>query len=81
MPRLTISTEMYHKLASKQNYACAICGKLEWDCPRKRLYVDHNHRTGEIRSLLCGQCNTALGMVKENPRIAGGLLGYIKRWN
>ncbi len=62
----------YWRLYEMQNGNCAICRK------RKKLVLDHCHRTGKIRGLLCSNCNTALGLVKENLEIIEGLRTYLK---
>lgn len=46
-----------------------------------RLHMDHDHSTGEFRALLCGGCNSALGMLKENPDRMTGLREYIERFS
>ena len=51
---------------------CEACGS------DKRISVDHNHETGEYRGVLCGTCNTALGMVHENVEKLEGIINYIK---
>jgi hypothetical protein len=51
-----ISLEIYESILIEQNYCCAICGKHQSNF-KKRLAVDHNHETGEIRGLLCTGCN------------------------
>lgn len=51
-----ITVEMYDSLLLKQDSRCAICGKHQDEFP-KRLAVDHDHKTGEIRGLLCTYCN------------------------
>ncbi len=54
----------YEQMFTAQNNQCAICGKEE---TRKlkgtvmRLCVDHDHKTGKIRALLCHDCNSGLG--------------------
>lgn len=53
-------------LKVQQKYKCAICGTHEDDCSRKTLFVDHNHDTGEVRGLLCSQCNSAIGLMYDN---------------
>jgi hypothetical protein len=68
----------YEAMAEAQNYCCAICGGYETG-KNKKLHVDHDHETKEVRSLLCTRCNTALGLVKEDPEIALSLLNYIQR--
>jgi hypothetical protein len=64
-----ITIEDYADLLEKQNGLCAICGEnrnpvhkngTEWS-----LCVDHNHDTGKVRGLLCGKCNTAIGMMDD----------------
>lgn len=51
-----IDLDQYNQLLEQQEHRCAICLKHEDEC-KKRLAVDHNHKTGEIRGLLCNHCN------------------------
>lgn len=44
------------KLAIAQNKKCGVCGKDESEF-KNRLAVDHNHKTGQVRGLLCYRCN------------------------
>ena len=55
----------YNRIYSKQRGLCAICGThaIDLNC---FLCVDHNHKTGKIRGLLCNKCNTGLGMFAES---------------
>ena len=56
----------YEALHDKQNGVCAICEGL---CSTgRRLAVDHNHMTGEIRGLLCSRCNRGIGLFKEQAK-------------
>ncbi len=57
-----ISKEDYKKLFEKQNGKCAIC-ELTF---KESLCVDHNHKTGKVRGLLCHNCNRAIGLFKDN---------------
>jgi len=64
-----ITLEQYEEMVAKQDNKCAICNKKETVSLRGKLAnlsVDHCHKTGKIRSLLCQNCNRALGMLKEN---------------
>ena len=60
LTRYGISLEQYNELLEKQDNKCAICLVSQSDLSR-RLDVDHNHITGEIRGLLCSSCNVAIG--------------------
>ena len=54
---LGVSEETYTALLEKQEGGCAICGNPP---KTRRLHVDHNHRTGKVRGLLCFRCNRGL---------------------
>ena len=66
--RYGISIEDYEEMLKKQKGACAICGKKECiPCYGKvrRLSIDHEHRTGKVRGLLCSNCNLLLRAVED----------------
>lgn len=50
----------------KQGGCCAICGTKEKDATRKILFVDHDHKTGKVRGLLCHHCNSGLGYFMDS---------------
>jgi hypothetical protein len=52
------------------------CGNLY--CKRKFQAIDHEHSTGVVRGLLCRACNTALGLLRDDPRRIAGLIRYLK---
>jgi Recombination endonuclease VII len=54
---LGVSTEDYERMLAEQGGGCAICGAPP---KTRRLHVDHNHKTGKVRGLLCFRCNRAL---------------------
>lgn len=63
-----ITLEDYNQLLKEQNYVCKICGEI--DKNGNDLSVDHNHKTGKIRGLLCMKCNISLGIIevyKKDP--------------
>jgi hypothetical protein len=74
-----ISITDYNLLIQKQNYQCATCGTHEQNCKRKVLCVDHCHKTGVIRGLLCHNCNVSLGLLKDNIDIINNLINYLKK--
>lgn len=60
------------------NPRCDVTYPLEMDDYRKGLHVDHDHKTGQFRGLLCPGCNIALGMAGENAERLIGLVEYLK---
>ena len=72
-----ITLEEYSLLLENQNHKCAICGVDK--CPSGRsLAVDHDHKTNKIRGLLCQNCNTGLGLFKDNTNHIEKALLYLK---
>lgn len=65
----------YLKMLFIQNEVCRICKE---ECPSGRnLAVDHDHKTGEIRGLLCGRCNRGLGYFKDDPLLLREAAWYL----
>lgn len=58
---------------------CAICTNPM--VPGKLTCVDHCHKIGKVRSLLCQNCNAAIGMLREDPFIISSALSYIEAHN
>lgn len=73
-----ISLEEYNDKLIKQNHKCAICGVDEIE-QNRNLCVDHNHKTGKVRDLLCSPCNTGLGMFKENIDTLIQAISYLNK--
>lgn len=69
--RFKLTVAQRTEMEVKQNNLCAVCNKsetvLDFQTGKvKRLSVDHNHTTGEIRGLLCSQCNLGLGHLDDS---------------
>lgn len=56
----------YDEMLEQQRGGCAICGGVSSD--GSRLAVDHDHETGEVRGLLCMNCNLKLGWYDKNKQ-------------
>jgi hypothetical protein len=54
---------------------CEVCNMES----EKTLHFDHNHETGEFRGWICGPCNRAIGIVKENPDTLRALADYLEQ--
>ncbi len=76
-----LTIEEYNKLLKKQNGVCVICGKKEivkWKGILKSLAVDHNHKTGKVRGLLCYKCNIGIGFFQEDILILKKAIEYLE---
>ncbi len=63
-----ISIEDYETILKKQDSKCAICGATKKRKNLKSFFlcVDHDHRSGKIRGILCNKCNTALAFFNDS---------------
>lgn len=78
-----ISLKVYKKILDEQNNVCAICKLPESiintvSGKKLDLAVDHNHKTGKIRGLLCGKCNKALGVFNDDASYLLKVIDYLK---
>lgn len=73
-----LTIEQYEFLVEKQNGVCAICKKED---TIGRLSVDHCHKTGKIRGLLCRNCNSMLGLAKESSILLRAGIDYLKSFD
>ena len=75
-----ITIDQYDAMLKFQNNCCNIC-KTHKSEFKKNLAVDHCHKTGKVRKLLCHKCNTTLGLMDENIDNLNKLIEYIKEYN
>ena len=78
-----ISYDQFKQKFIDQNGKCACCG-IEFKMNGKsseRACVDHNHKTQQIRDLLCGRCNLAAGNVLDSSYKASQLARYLQKWD
>lgn len=74
--KYNMTVEMYNQLLQKQNGGCAICGRKP---KTKPLNVDHCHKTGKIRGLLCPPCNRSLGILGDNEDSLLKVIDYLRK--
>jgi hypothetical protein len=67
------SLEWYNETLAAQGGKCLLCG----DVPKHRLNVDHCHKTGVVRGLICSPCNTALGHLENHPSLLEAIEVYL----
>jgi hypothetical protein len=70
-----ITEAQYARLLAAHVGRCWICGKLP---AKRRLHVEHDHKTGRIRGLACWKCNTGLARYSDNPVILRAAADYLE---
>ncbi len=84
--KFNISLKRYIKMLNEQDGRCLICGRkfdeIYSNPKQNHIYytprIDHDHKTGKVRGILCHHCNTALGSFNENPLILIRAIKYLK---
>lgn len=82
MSSFGLTVEEYDKLFIEQNGNCKICGNPETVIDKRtgkfrRLAVDHDHKTGKVRGLLCQKHNTMIGLAEDSIEILEAAKNYI----
>lgn len=73
-----IRQDEFDALLARQDGKCAVCGGGP-NGPGTRLHIDHCHTSNRIRGLLCAKCNTAVGLLGDDPKRADALAAYLRR--
>ena len=74
----------YEKMLKSQDGKCTICGSTKPGINGnviKKFAVDHDHKTGKIRTLLCANCNQGLGNFKDSPTLLRQAAEYLDSFN
>ena len=77
LSKYSLSIKDYQIMLDRQGGVCSICGRNEMGA-KKRLSVDHNKRTGAVRGLLCGKCNSVLGFVDDSIERLQNAIKYLE---
>lgn len=75
--RFGITIEQYDSMLEAQGNCCAICKRPPR--PERRLAVDHDHSTGDIRGLLCTACNRELRYFDGHPDYLANAIAYLTK--
>lgn len=85
LKRYNLTVEQFDAMYEAQERRCGVCA-YEFDRTKQGQFyphIDHDHATGIVRGLLCSRCNTALGLLRDNPAILTlarlYLLNYARR--
>jgi hypothetical protein len=76
--RYGLTQEQYGALLLRQDGCCAICKSPE-PKGRGRWHVDHDHKTGAVRALLCTGCNLGVGHFRDDPKLLRAAADYLER--
>lgn len=74
--RYGLTWQAYLNMVTSQSSGCAICGSFLFSSERNS-HVDHDHKTGKVRAILCRKCNMALGLMDEDVEIVLKMANYI----
>ena len=77
--RYGITIEEYDIMFIRQDGKCDICGSSGFAKGKSRMNIDHCHTTGKVRGLLCNNCNSGIGKLKESESIMLNAIEYIKK--
>lgn len=71
-----LTPDDFRSMLAGQKGRCGICGGANGG---RRLCIDHDHQTGQIRGLLCHRCNTSLGLLNDDPLRLLAAVDYLMR--
>ncbi len=74
LTKYRITQEELEERMQRQSGLCAICRSAP------ATHIDHDHKTGRVRGMLCLQCNTALGGFRDSVENLVAAMGYLWRW-
>jgi len=77
--RYGIDMQEYRRLWLKQKGNCAVCRQPERTERNRLLTIDHDHVSGHVRGLLCSQCNRAIGLLQDDPKVIAAAAAYVRR--
>jgi hypothetical protein len=70
--RLGYDPDEIENFICEHKCGCEICGSFN------KLFVDHDHKTGKIRGMLCGECNFGLGKFKDDMGLLASAINYLR---
>ncbi|WP_073837488.1 endonuclease VII domain-containing protein [Micromonospora sp. CB01531] len=74
-----LTLEEYEQMADEQDGKCYLCGTSEpggW--VKCDMRIDHCHRSGKVRKLLCNRCNLVLGLCDDDIELFRAMADYVE---
>lgn len=81
--KLGVTAEDYWRMHSEQGGTCGACGSSDPSSfikKRTRFDIDHDHKTGAVRGLLCQACNLVVGLMKDDPANVLKVARYLEKF-
>jgi len=75
-----ITLDDYEAMLESQDYKCPIC-EVDFNEHPRRPHVDHDHVTGQVRAVLCDNCNTGIGQMKESIDNLKRAIAYLESFS
>lgn len=69
-----LTKEQFNDLAKN---GCHSCGNTQFQSGKTRLHIDHDHKTGKTRGILCNDCNSILGLLQEDVGLMDKAMEYL----
>jgi len=73
-----INLDQVEHMIAVQEHCCPICGEEFTD--DRRWHVDHDHAANRVRGVLCHNCNTGIGMLRDDPSLLRSAIEYLERY-
>jgi hypothetical protein len=80
MINFNMTVDKYMSMFEQQDGKCAICG-IERNGGKRNFCIDHDHKTGNVRGLLCHSCNVSVGLMKDSPYLLRKAAEYLEVFN
>lgn len=74
-----VTWDEVQSMVREQGNQCKICGAAFGDTPSTRYHVDHCHKAGHVRGILCNNCNKGIGHFKENHDLLAKATEYLRK--
>lgn len=79
LQRYGLTFLQFEKMQQAQANCCAICKRPAATVRSEQLMIDHDHKTGQVRGLLCEPCNLGLGGFRDDPKRLRAAIAYLER--
>lgn len=76
--RYGLTQEQFNEMIKLQGNKCMICQRFFYSAKHTRPCIDHDHKTGKLRGIVCDRCNVLLGTAEDNVAILENSIEYLR---